>query len=226
MRLAPRFARMSAMTAAVLAVRAVDADGQRIARAGQDRVGLRHRGDVEDVGARDHRLHGERHRAVPAFDDDGAPSRPPSRWRGRRRPPACSRRPLSATCDLAAQHAAGLVHQGGHGLDRLGDVLALGAGPPLSGKIAPTFTGSAARARNAGSARAVTAPSVACLRVNSMDRLLSCPLAGALGTVSGLVPCRVNPAGCDAAATRPATSPASRRCRCSHRSRPVGWRWC
>ena len=53
---------------AVLAVRAVEPDRIRIDLAGEDRVGLGDRRDVQDVGTRQHRLHGERHRAVPAFD--------------------------------------------------------------------------------------------------------------------------------------------------------------
>ena len=112
---------------AVLAVRAVDADGVGIGRAGEDRIGLRHRGDVEDVGARQHRLHGERHRAVPALDHHGdllGHHLVGARDADRRRALVV----LGDDHDLAAQHAALGIDHLGRDRDGMGHALAVGTG--------------------------------------------------------------------------------------------------
>src|SRR3712207_3594071 len=88
-----------------------------------------------------------------------------------------------------------------------------GPAPPLSGKMAPTLTGSAATARPAGSASAAApaASAIARLRVNCMD-LSSRPFGnGALPGWSGIVPAPVNLARSgrqDAAALQLAEPPA------------------
>ena len=112
---------------AVLRVRAVQAHRHRVALARQDGVGLGDGGDVENPCARQHRLHRQRDRAVPALDDHRHAGRGQlggARYAYGRRRFVIARDDL----DLAAQHATGVVDHRRHHVDGVGHVLALGPG--------------------------------------------------------------------------------------------------